>query len=357
MANQVGLHLHQVIVHGVDHLKPQPELSDVESKLLGGADKFLKGHILNNRTHKNSRAGVFRKPVSGAINLSELCYQAIEDNTKFIDSSRAIAGHLFKVMEGNKSISQGDLVVCCYSEPGENDPRQLALLKMDPRAGYVGQRVILPGGRIQVEIREIDEVLPTGGLQKCAFVYPKGSRKDKVDLRVLDQQAAGYGHERMVASFFLKQFLQCRVDIDPEAQTETFYFRARQYAKKKLDEQVWDLDKYNRFITHSRAAIQAEQVNVTDFTEAQIEEHEEQTEFLEYMTEEEVGLRELTFKPGGKAKERLGQYTYFEGDNGIELRIHVDDIKEKMEAVHNKAKNIWTVTLETRKWEPLQKRS
>ena len=135
MGTDNSLHLHQIIVHGVDHFKEKPELFDTEAVFVGGAAGFIIEHILKNRAHKNSRDAVFRDSVNGPVNFAQLCYELLENPENFISTSKRIAGFLFECMRGNRSISQGDLVVCTFSEPTPDHPRQLALLKMDPEGG------------------------------------------------------------------------------------------------------------------------------------------------------------------------------------------------------------------------------
>ena len=103
----------------------------------------------------------------------------------------------------------------------------------------------------------------------------------------------------MVTSVWLRhfrQFLQCCVDIDRIVQTETFFFRSRDFAQSKLDAGDWNLDAYNRFITHLGSTIQTEQVDVLNFSEEVIEATNEQDEFVAYMSAEEKGLRTLSFR-------------------------------------------------------------
>ncbi len=351
-----AIHIHQIIVHGVDHLLEEPELFDSEAVLVDEAESFLLKHILDSRRHKHTRDAAFREIVEGAKNFPEMCYSLLADPSKFVQKSKMIATHLFEVMRGNQTISKGDLVLCTYSMPDLKSPLQLAILKMDPQDGYVSERHKLPNGTIQVRIRKVAEVLPSTSLQKCAFIIPPEIQKGGINLRVLDQQAVGYGHKRVVASFFLRQFLQCRVDIDSKVKTETFFYRTRVFAKGKLDSGIWDLPLYNRFERYMRTAIQSEQIDVLNFAEGSMPSSKDKNEYLEFMTVDEEGLTELTFKPDEETKNKLGKYQFFRGDNNMELKIPTEDVVDKLKTDYDRVQNIWKITIRTQEWTPLEKR-
>ncbi len=228
--------LQRVIIHKVDHINyDKAQLSDMESPISEEVGSFLRKHILNNREHRFTRSAVFQEVPTGNAYLRTMCDFIVADTDQFIDRSREIALHLFGSIENSrnkKNISPGDLVVCTFNE--ENSPKLtwVALLKMDPEDGFVGERVEV-NGKVQITLKRVKDVIPTGELQKCAFVLPHELRNENLHLKVLDQQAARYGIRRLVASFFLHDFLQCKVLINPSDQTRIFLYGSLGLVKRK----------------------------------------------------------------------------------------------------------------------------
>lgn len=361
--------IHKMIVHNVDkktHI--EPVLSDMLSPVSGDVDLFLRTHINHNIEHKYTREALFvdsleadaeevpTKENNGELLktshffLKDICDDLLcksDDTDHFIVQSRAIASHLFNVIDSR--VSSGDLVICTYSEE-EEDHKLLALLKMEPQDGFVGEAESV-GDQLRIVLKRVPNVLPTGALHKCAFVLPKELRESRgYDLKVLDRQRSQRGMQQPVASFFVTKFLRCKVGLHPEDRTRIFLYGSYEWANN----QRWTVEERERFKRHAAESIENRILDVTEFAQANIADHNEQENYLKYMLNK--GLRELTFEPDPKERRRLTEYVSYEGDDDLRIDIRSDAIGKTLKAKKDQNTNTWNITIRTTRWEEKVKR-
>lgn len=193
-----------------------------------------------------------------------------------------------------------------------------------------------------------ERCIPTGELQKCAFVVPMQSRENVgYDLKVLDQQAARFGAKQLIASFFITDFLQCKVGLNPGDRTRVFVYASREWVDKK----EWPEDEKVRFKTHISEVIQDNIVDSASVAQAVISQPIEQDEYLGYLKDK--GLEELTFEPDPEERRRLMQYMWYEGDNGLRIRIDKEAIGpgKTLEYTRDDNTNTWIITIRTTQWQ------
>jgi hypothetical protein len=345
MADESQIHIHRMIIHKVDHRNyDTPQLSDLESPVTEEVASFLRQHIISNREHRYTRTAVFVPPKKGAVCLADLCDSLLTDPDEFVPQSREIAWHLFRTMD--KRVSPGDLVVCTFSEDTEEAPPWLALLKMDPEDGFVGVEETVEG-QVRIVLQRVPNVLPRGELQKCAFLVPRSLREEQgYDLKVLDQQAVRYGGQRIVATFFVSDFLQCKVGLNRADRTWVFATASHEWVARK-DE--WPAEEVDQFKKRVGETLQDNVVDATSFAAAVIPEPQDQDEFLEHLRDR--GLEDLTFEPDPKERQRLTPEPYFEGDHRLRVRIESDAVGEdKALDYHMSPGGEWIVTIRTTHW-------
>jgi hypothetical protein len=341
-----------MIIHKVDHRNyDAPQLSDLESPITDEVGGFLRQHIASNREHKYARTGRFLPPEEEQVSLCTMCDSLLQRPGQFVPQSQEIARHLFHTID--KRVSPGDLIFCTFAEGGD-DLEWLALLKMDPEDGFIGVREEV-NGQVRYVLRRVPNVLPRGELQKCAFILPLDLREERrYDLRVLDQQAARYGARRLIASFFVTDFLQCKVGLDRGDRTRVFFYESHGWLAKKVEQ--WPEEAIERFKRRTAGCLQDAVVDVASFAAEVIPSPDEQDEYLEHMQEQ--GLEDLTFEPDPREKRRLTRYTYFEGDHGLRVRIEAEAVGpgKTLEYDKDPATNTWTVTIRTTRWEETVRR-
>jgi len=348
--NQIAIH--KMIVHKTDHLTyEEPQLSDMESPIPEEVSSFLRRHIVFNREHKYTRTAQFLDAPGAELILKDICDDILINPENFIAQSKVIAIHLFNQIKQNKRISPGDLIICTFSEIG-NDSKWLALLKLDPEDGFVGDREEV-NGQVRIVLRRVQGVLPTGELQKCAFIAPSDTRESLgYDLNVLDQQSARYAAQRLVASFFISDFLQCKVGLNQADKTRNFVYLSRDWVDKK----DWPTEDKERFKKYVSEVINNNIVDTISVAQAVIASQEEQDEYVEYIKEN--GLEELAFEPDPEERRKLTQYAWFEGDYDLRIKINKDAIGpgKTLEIKKDESINQWIITIRTTIWEDKIKR-
>jgi hypothetical protein len=337
-----SIQIKQLIVHKLDHKRfDQPQFAELATPFNGEVASFLRHHIRDNRAHRYARQARFVDPKPNTLCLRETIDQLLNDANQFVPRSQEIGQCLWDALKG--SASPGDLVLCTFAQDSYPDP-WLAILKMDPADGFVAEEVKRDGKRLFV-IRHVPEVLPTGDLQKCAFVLPASLRAENDhDLIVLDQQMGRYRANAMVARFFSRDFLQCEVGMNRKDVTECFILDGYAWADGKRE--IWGNEKTDALQRAIMDQVAEPKVDVVDFAAQHIEEPEEQDDFVN--TFREAGMQDLVFEPD---PEQQPKYVYFDGDNGLRLRVPrqmIDDDKEII--TWRREGNETIVTIRTLKW-------
>ena len=339
----------QVIAHVVDHQDAdQAVLSDLETPLTESLALYLERHIVAGREHKHTRQARFQA-AAGAKRppMRDILHQVLKDPAReLVPGSGKTAKRLFDAMAGDRRISPGDLVVCTFRTYHSPD-LWLALLKMDPTGGFVSrlQRV---GELRQVVFEPVQDVLPTGELQKCAFVLPPGLSKGLGhDLTVLDQQLARYGARRQMASFFTEDFLQCDVGLNREDKTNAFVYGSREFA---LDKEEWTKEQVEEFHRAVDSHVQGPEVDV-ERVARQFVPKKDQDSYVNFLKEQKQ-LTDLVFKPDDKRAKRLTRYVWFEGVHGLKVRIDPRHIGPRRTLYHkyNARTGKHEITIRTITW-------
>ncbi|MBG0785377.1 MAG: nucleoid-associated protein [Anaerolineaceae bacterium] len=342
-----NLVIDQCIVHKIYHKSNnQPQLSDLETQLSQRAENFIKNHISQNYEHKYTRSAIFSTVPDGRPCLKNMC-EGLLIPSSFIQSSRDIAIHLFECQKSDQKISEGDLVICTYTKGKKSEKKNVALLKLDPEEGYIGI-ISEIDGKVQIQLEYIGNVLPTGDLQKCAFILPPNSNEE-YDLRVLDQQASKRGISRLIASFFLVDFLQCKILVNPADQTTIFIHGSNDWLMRQKG--VWSNEEIFHFTEKNLSFLDNEIVDVTEFAQSAIHDPVQQDEYLNELQQQ--GIQDFTFYPDPIIKEKLNQFAWFEGDNGLKIRINNEAIGEGKTLYYKKIEysNEYQVIINTSNWE------
>jgi hypothetical protein len=345
------IHIHQVIVHKVDKkVLNVLDLSDLPSPLDDQkVIEFLCRRIAENREHIHSRRARFLARDGQSVGFEGWSDALLNDPVQFVPGSRQIATHLFDCMD--KRTSPGDLLLATYSDGSADAPLCLALLKMDPEDGLQREKEIV-AGQARTLLKPVADLLPTGELQKCAFIlHPSLRSSAGYDLIVLDQQIARYRTRRMVSSFFSNSFLQCRLAHEPDYLTDHFYYDSYDWIDNQrhwspLDRQLaWE---------RIEDALNLREVNAPAVAREITQDAGEQQAYLDHLRSKEL---DLSFAPDPARRERIFKYRVFEGDHELRVKILSDAVGpgRTLHAVENPETGWWTVTITTHRWEPQPK--
>ena len=337
--------LHNLIDHQIDHLNADAaRLSEGESPLSAEVADFLKNHIALNREHDLARSATFLDEANGDPTLRSICDDLLKPHARFVLQSQKIAEHLFESMKGDKRIHPGDLIVCTFSENGGD--KWLALLKMDPQDSFISEEQQIDGRRCRV-LKKVPDVLPSGELQKCAFILPPSLRAARNrDLVVLDLQTARYGNWQQVASFFSQKFLQCRVGLNRREMSTAFNLISDTFAESKRG--VWPDAAIDKFKEDYQAQLAGPKVRPAAFALHAIENPKDQDEYLGTLVRRvnAASPADLDFAPDPAVVRRL-EMAKIEGDDGLLIRIKKSAIGNTLKYRRDKAEGVYVITITT----------
>lgn len=340
--------IHQLIVHRIYQKRfDKPNLYDLESPVDETLASMLRKQIAENRQHKYTSRAIFEDVSDDQKSLCDLCNELLESPANFVSRSREIGQRLFDA--SSQATSESDLVVCTFSESANPKQKWLALLKMDPQSGLTEEEKRHDGKRM-ILLKPV-VVLPTGYLQKCAFILPKSLRRSKehrrADLYVLDFQVGNTGSQQIeVSSFFSRKFLHCRLDLTRGDLTAAFIRGNHDWVSRKKDQ--WPEKDIIRFEEQTQATVRDEQVDLTQFAVSVIPETIEQEEYVRYM-QEKKGITSLVFKPDPAKRAALQRFTWFEGENGLLVRVSTE-AKDTILKVEKLPQQPYEVTIRTSTW-------
>lgn len=347
-----NINIQRMIVHTVDHHKfTEPRLSDLDSPVNEDVQFFLRRHIVNNREHRYARSGVFLDaPNAEDADFRTACDELLASPAEFIAKSKEIAQHLFRSISTNRKISPGELVVATFTDGSKAGKPWLALLKMDPEDGFIGDREETEEG-VRIILRRVPNVLPNSELQKCAFILPQDSRTNKRHLIVLDQQTARRGAMRMVATFFVSKFLQCRVDLNKKEKTNAFVVGSFDFSGSKKG--VWTEEQREKLDAAVATALESDSVDVELVARTAISNPDEQEEYIKYIRSQMQGdgFEDLVFETDPDARNQQ-DYFVVEGDNELKIRVRADAVgaNKTLEFQKDEATNTHIATVRTVGW-------
>lgn len=218
MAAVTDVQVNEVILHILD--PPGRGLVLSQRSLPATTDprvfEYFRNHIASSLGSAQVRAAQFKDPEAPI----EACKALFRRGAGLVDGSQSLARRLFAIMEANSRIARGDLAVCRYGAREDGAPvNQVALLKIDPTEAFRQTTQKDDQGRSYVDVEIQTEVLPTGDLQKCAFLRELEPRPADYDMILLDRQVSG----DEVARFFSWSFLGAELVIDARQATKRLY--------------------------------------------------------------------------------------------------------------------------------------
>ena len=316
------------------------------------ADYFI-AHIENSLQDPAAKAACF--VVIDEHRASGVCKGLLEDGLDFVDGSRWLARRLYDSIAKDQRISPGDLAVCFYrvaSEPGF--PRYLGLLKLDPTEVLRHRTERDSQGNLYVSLEVQTDVLPTARerLQKCAFVRALDPRPEH-DMMLLDRQV-GPALDRVVADFFIEDFLGAELAVDPRQQTKRLYSTLTT-AHNRLRPQL-EPEQDHVLTAAIQRAVSAPDVNLDTWL-GELPLPETHKMEIEGLLSRRMSLR--AFELDTMQAMRLVSRRRFRGDHGLGVEVSSDAYDQVVEAVQYVQEPgeepYYRVVLRTRQWSELPK--
>ena len=188
------INLRKVIMHVLDSLAGQPQLSDMPIELNADLSDFIKSHIANIFGGDDSKKCEFHKKESEV-------YSILNDysDEAFIEKSKERATVLYGIMNANIDIPPADLFVVRFSSDSLD---YLALLKMNYKPQYTHRCVPVDEGLVN-EVCTYKEILPAGSqklAEECVI------RLTDLAVWVVEKKAEINGKKE---DYFSEFFLKC----------------------------------------------------------------------------------------------------------------------------------------------------
>lgn len=225
MRNIEYVNIEKAIVHILDKNSDSPILAEVEQEINEEIDEFLAKHIIKSLKDDDNRKAKFIRQNS----IVKDCSIDLLSEENFIEKSKEIANHMFKIMKNNNNISSADLVICMFSA---EKSKYIGILKLDYQKSYIHE-IDYIDDIFQVRIIPQDIGLPgiNQKLQKCAFIR-EFNEENSYDMLILDKQS--YSQNSDVAQFFTENFLECEIIVDNRDKTKILKSTVEKWARKNL---------------------------------------------------------------------------------------------------------------------------
>ncbi|HEY5941266.1 MAG TPA: nucleoid-associated protein [Solirubrobacterales bacterium] len=218
--------IHEIPQRFVGGVNQQLDLSGVAEKLTGQLRPFF------DRKLKASLSAhgfdVARDP-AGQSTIPDRIVEILQDPKALVSASQQMAEHLHAVQTGVNSA--GLLCVAtgtCGSRPA------VAVLKLERDEGARLRRRG-KGSQRSLAMTYLDDLMVTGKTRilKASVFEMTGTTANSLDGRVADdQRGPGYGHD--VSSFFLSQFLGCKLRVEPRIATRDLFTATEEFINEAI---------------------------------------------------------------------------------------------------------------------------
>ncbi len=310
--NLAQLSINRLIIHEVpQHLKRDteslPVFSEIESELDADLRLFFREKIIESSGSSAAYGVLFdedsESPVPGLISA----FLAGRGDS-FIDFSKKVAQHLHDQQGG---VNPGGLVtvVDCRLERR----RAVGILKLEKEKGVRLNQVTRQGKRT-FDVNYIRDLILTKKtkLFKIGFFWPSPDDADP-DGAVCDDQR-GYMPKTEIASFFLSDFLGCRLMDDPRIATKQFFLAAQEFFNQNIN----DPAKRARAVNHLLSEVTSgrTQINIRTFAHDYLPADQRQA-FTAHI--QAAGIRGLTIRKDLELIETQTEKMSIEFFSGVKI--------------------------------------
>ena len=274
--------IERAIVHVLDKNGDTPLLTDTELELEPAITAFLTHHILKSLSSEKNRKLKLFNP-SGIVygNLMKL-YEEDEDN--FVESSKAIAGWLFKCMQEHPVIPSADVIVCQFSTGGN---RCLAVMKMDYQPSFVHDiQYTEEGFQVDLVSQEISLPSLSQRLNKAAFF--RKPDEDDYDLVVVDQPLKA--EDGSLLEYFQKTFIQASFVVDHMDKTRIVKDQMEKWVRNNMKDDMRNAIDVRADL--ESVFVNSGEINLSQLTEDIIDDVSKREKFIENLERKGVDTDE-----------------------------------------------------------------
>lgn len=269
--------IHEIPQRFVGAPNQQLDLSEVAESLTGQLKPFFDRRLKASLAARGFDVG--RDPAS-ASSTPDLIAEVIDDRKKLVAASQKMAEHLHSVQTG---VNPAGLLCVAVGECAGRTA--VAVLKLERDEGARIQRKGKGKSR-SLTMSYLDDLMITGKtrIYKASVFVLNGKTASSLDGRVADdQRGPGYGHD--VASFFLSQFLGCKLRVEPRIATREVFTATEEF----INETVTSPERKAQYALSLLAEMQAPAADLRprDFSEKFFE-VEDQTHYRDFLKERDI---------------------------------------------------------------------
>ena len=277
-----GLKVQQFIVHEIprrtpgSNANPQPNLSSAPSTLTDRLRDFFETKIGEAASSSACFRVEFEPDAESPV--PDIVRSWFGTTSDLVTSSQDMARHL--VAAQNAVNSEGLLAAVPFDH---GMLRCLALLKLENEDG-VRVRRHGPAGSQRLDLELIDDLLLTRKTRTFKQAVIMRIAKDEYAVWVADHQR-GYTSANPVATFFLHDFLGCRLLVDARVATRNFFTSVKEFTNTQItnEDERLALDIHTvSFLTEN-----APTLSISDFAGRYLP-VESRREFRKFLTERDV---------------------------------------------------------------------
>lgn len=221
----------KAIMHILDLSGDEPLLTEFELELNDRIYEFLHKQIIKGLNDFNNFKGKFYSP-EGLMYKN--VYRIIAEEEAFVESSKEIARHLFKILKKYDGIESCNLIACKFSSDSQDF---LALLKLDYQTSFAHD-IDFEDDKFKIKLVTQETGLP-GMKQKLSnmglFKLPS---EDYFDMIYLEKPFKTIENETI--RYFRDEFLQVSQVIDDTGATQIIKNSVEKWVRKNLKD---DIDK------------------------------------------------------------------------------------------------------------------
>jgi hypothetical protein len=305
----------RLILHSLNNATGKILLVNEMAQLDERSDAYFADQIISALRRADWRA----RFDPGDDEIPQLCRRLLAGEDDFVVASQFLANKLFAQMSKRaQQITPGDFVVVVFHFAGAQ-PRQIALLKLDPDDQRLIREYRIVGERLTVRISMAQNLLPESKrLQKCALLRPTSG--DDFEVTLLDTQAGPRSDG--VAAFFYRGFLHA--SLAPSARRRTRLFLSCTETWLALRAASFTPAQILAYYRARREALRGETVSLSNFAaSALVGDKALQSDLVGMLSGKlfEEDERAVEFTVDRAVAETITRTVTLELDGGVQVRV------------------------------------
>lgn len=303
--------IRKAIVHIMDGELGYPVYSEEELELSPDINDFFRSHICKIMSGDDLKKCYFAEEEDSKI--YDLVKEFREEN--LIESSKALAGELYGIMNANISIPSGDLAVVTFQSKGV---QYLALLKMNYKESYVHMTQSQESGNVN-QIICYQSTLPAAGSKLSEAVIINLS---DYSVQIIEKK---YDINGLKMNYLSELYLKCKASMSSKSKLSIVTKAVEQVNKKHYaDEPVKQMEAKSiiKREIEDTGSINVEKISEKIYGNAP----EIKEEFDAKMEKYHMEKAEVT--PQSEKTTKKFEKQYLRTDTGIEINIPMEQYQD-----------------------------